>query len=87
MLAKEADTPFSGKDWLYEIKWDGYRAIAEINEGAVQLYSRNGISFVNNYLAVVNELKKIEIDAVLDGEIVVMDEEWKPKFSEITALR
>jgi bifunctional non-homologous end joining protein LigD len=49
MLAKDTDTPFSHEDWIYEIKWDGYRAIAEVNKGDVKLYSRNGNSFIANY--------------------------------------
>jgi bifunctional non-homologous end joining protein LigD len=58
MLAKESEEPFDDKNWLYEIKWDGYRAIAEIENGNVKLYSRNGISFENSYPLVVQELKK-----------------------------
>ncbi|HEX8677869.1 MAG TPA: hypothetical protein VF700_11645, partial [Segetibacter sp.] len=44
MLAKETDRPFSKEDWIFEIKWDGYRAIAEVNNKDVKLYSRKGIS-------------------------------------------
>ena len=80
MLAKEADEPFDDKDWLYEIKWDGYRAIAEVNNGDVRLYSRNGNTFENSYPVVVNELKKIRADAVIDGEIVVLNDEGHPEF-------
>ena len=83
MLAKETDTPFDDKDWLFEIKWDGYRAIAEIKDGSVLLYSRNGNSFFNNYLLVANELKNIKHDAVLDGEIVVLNDDGKPDFQKL----
>jgi len=80
MLAKESEEPFDDKDWLYEIKWDGYRAIAEIENKNVKLYSRNGITFENSYPVVVSELKKIRADAVLDGEIVVLNDEGLPEF-------
>ena len=80
MLAKETEEPFDDKDWLYEIKWDGYRAIAEVNKGSVKLYSRNGNTFENSYPIVANELKKIRADAVLDGEIVVLNDEGYPEF-------
>ena len=80
MLAKETEEPFDDKDWLYEIKWDGYRAIAEINKGDVKLYSRNGNTFENSYPIVVDELRKIKPKAVLDGEIVVLNEEGHPEF-------
>ncbi|MES2284128.1 MAG: DNA ligase D [Bacteroidota bacterium] len=80
MLAKETDIPFSDKDWIYEIKWDGYRAIAEINKNNISLYSRNGNTFNASYPIVVNELKKLNINAVVDGEIVVMDKNGKSDF-------
>ncbi|MGZ8224001.1 MAG: ATP-dependent DNA ligase [Methylobacter sp.] len=40
MPAKETESPFDDKDWIFEIKWDGYRAIAELNKANVKLYSR-----------------------------------------------
>lgn len=80
MLAKETDTPFNDKDWVFEIKWDGYRALAEIEKGEVKLYSRKGNSFNELYPSVVKELEKISAEAILDGEIVVTDEEGKPDF-------
>lgn len=83
MLAKETSKAFSSADWLYEIKWDGYRAIAEVNNTEVQLYSRNGNSFLQSYPLVVNELKKLKLNAVLDGEIVVLNEEGNPDFQKL----
>ncbi len=83
MLAKESDKPFSKEDWIYEIKWDGYRAIAEINNKDVKLYSRNGNSFLSTYPEVVEELSKMELNAVLDGEIVVLNEEGYPDFQKL----
>lgn len=80
MLAKETDKPFDDKEWIYEMKWDGYRAIAEVNEHDVSLYSRNGNTFNYSYPIIVDALKKLKIHAVLDGEIVVMDENGKSSF-------
>lgn len=80
MLAKETDEPFDDKDWIFEIKWDGYRAIAEVNMKKLRLYSRNGNSFENNYPVIVEELMKLNINAVLDGEVVVMNAEGNPSF-------
>jgi bifunctional non-homologous end joining protein LigD len=80
MLAKETDQPFDNKDWVFEIKWDGYRAIAEVNKSKVKFYSRNGNSFELNYPIVFDELKKLGINAVLDGEVVVMNESGIPSF-------
>lgn len=83
MLAKEADTPFSKEDWIYEIKWDGYRAIAEVNKKDVKLYSRKGNSFLSAYPEVVEELYKMKWNVVLDGEIVVLNEQGKPDFQKL----
>ncbi len=80
MLAKEIDKPFSDKEWVYEIKWDGYRAIAEVNKKKVELYSRNGNSFNASYPMVVEALQELKINAILDGEIVVLDEKGHPSF-------
>ena len=70
MLAKEAERPFSGKDWIFEIKWDGYRAIAYINDG-VSLRSRNNKELIDNFPE-LKELEKLTRNVVLDGEIVVI---------------
>ena len=83
MLARLHDAPFNDKNWIYEIKWDGYRAIAEINKKEVRLYSRNGLSFAPDYPVVYDELKKIKKQVVLDGEIVVTDNDGKPSFQLI----
>lgn len=80
MLAKEAPTPFSDEEWIYEIKWDGYRAIAEVEGVDVKLYSRNGNTFNASYPIVVDALKKLKLNAILDGEIVVMDENGRSNF-------
>ena len=80
MLARLHDKPFDDPAWIYEIKWDGYRAIAETDKADVKLYSRNGLSFKNDYPTVYAELGKIKKDAVRDGEIVALDKNGKPHF-------
>jgi DNA ligase D-like protein (predicted ligase)/DNA ligase D-like protein (predicted 3'-phosphoesterase) len=70
MLAKEAIKPFSSKDWIFEIKWDGFRAIAYVNE-KVSLRSRNNKELIGNFPE-LQELDQLTKDAVLDGEIVVI---------------
>lgn len=80
MLAKETEEPFDDTEWLFEIKWDGYRAIAEVSKSEVKLYSRNGNTFENSYPVVVSELKRLKINAVLDGEIAVLNDEGHPEF-------
>ncbi|HEX9008616.1 MAG TPA: DNA ligase D, partial [Patescibacteria group bacterium] len=80
MLATLTDQPFDKENWFFEIKWDGYRAITEIENGEVKLYSRNGLSFISKFPDLVKELKKIKHDAVLDGEVVVLSKNGKPSF-------
>lgn len=81
MLAKESTEPFSDKDWLFEIKWDGYRAIAEVENGRVLLYSRNGLDFREAYPIVADQLKNIKgKNVVVDGEIIVLDDGGEPNF-------
>ena len=72
MLAKVATEAFSDKDWVFEIKWDGFRAIAYIEE-PYRLKSRNGKELKNNFpeLQVLNKLGR---NIVVDGEIIVMHE-------------
>jgi bifunctional non-homologous end joining protein LigD len=80
MLASMVKEPFDHPDWIFEVKWDGYRAIAEIRDGDVSLFSRNGISFAKKFLPVVESLRKFGFDAVLDGEIIVADDQGRPDF-------
>ena len=81
MLAELTDHPFDDNDWVFEIKYDGYRAIADLDgKGNVELYSRNLLSFNHIYSSVVEQLKKIDHAAVLDGEVVIEDEKGKSNF-------
>ena len=79
MLATAAAKPFRDDNWLFEIKWDGYRAIAETGKN-VRLYSRNNIPLAERFPEIAESLKKLKFDAVLDGEIVAVDKTGKPSF-------
>ena len=73
MLAKSSDNkPFDSKDWAFEIKWDGYRAVADLRDG-IQLYSRNGLDFSAKFKKIVNQLGLQQHEMVLDGELVAYD--------------
>lgn len=83
MSATLSDEPaFDDPKWLFEIKWDGYRAVAELNGKDTRLYSRNGLSYNKAYPKIYNELVKMKIDAVLDGEVVVF-RDGMPSFQAI----
>jgi bifunctional non-homologous end joining protein LigD len=80
MLATLVKEPFDHPDWIFEVKWDGYRAVAEVRDRSVSLYSRNGISFEKKFFPIVEALRKFGFDAVLDGEIVVVDDQGRSDF-------
>jgi bifunctional non-homologous end joining protein LigD len=80
MLARVAQQPFSGKDWLFEIKWDGFRAIAYVNQ-TLSLRSRNQKELKYNFPE-LQELTQLTGNIVLDGEIVVV-KEGKPDFQAL----
>ncbi len=80
MLATIHKIPFDDKDWIFEIKWDGYRAIAETGKKDIKLYSRNGLDFSDRYPAIYQSLQKLKHKAVLDGEIVVLNGKSLPDF-------
>ncbi len=81
MLATLIAEPFDKQGWFFEIKWDGYRAIAEVERNKrVKLYSRNQNPFDKKYPNIVEALKKIKHACVLDGEIVALTKEGRPDF-------
>jgi bifunctional non-homologous end joining protein LigD len=80
MLATDTKEAFSDDQWIYEIKWDGYRALAELKGSSVRLYSRNGLSFNDTYPQIAEALSKLKLNAVLDGEIVALDQRGRPHF-------
>ena len=85
MLATAVDEPFDDKDWLFELKWDGYRALARIErDGAVSIASRNGNDFTAKFpeLAAMAEAFS-ERPVIVDGEIVVLDKEGRPSFGAL----
>src|SRR5205807_2282467 len=83
MLATLVDEPFDDDQWLFEIKWDGYRAVAFLDDGDVRLVSRNQNDFTAGFPEVAAALAKgvKAKQAVLDGEIVALDPEGRPSFS------
>jgi bifunctional non-homologous end joining protein LigD len=80
MLATLIEKPFDHPDWLFEVKWDGYRAVAVIRDKTVSLYSRNLISLNAKFSPIVESLNKSRFEAVLDGEIVVVDDHGHADF-------
>ncbi|KXK25887.1 MAG: putative ATP-dependent DNA ligase YkoU [candidate division WS6 bacterium OLB20] len=82
MLASVTDEPFSSKDWLFEIKYDGYRMLAVTGDEA-KLLSRNGKDYSAKFPGIMKELRQMSFNAVLDGEAVVQDEQGRTDFGAL----
>jgi bifunctional non-homologous end joining protein LigD len=80
MLATLVDEPFDDKKWVFEIKWDGFRLIAEKRGDSVKLWSRNGIDVTKRYRALLPALQKIKGSCVLDGELCALDAQGHSRF-------
>jgi bifunctional non-homologous end joining protein LigD len=80
MLATLTDKPFDDPDWLFETKWDGFRAIAVAQHGKTFLYSRNGNEVSGKYPVICKALAIIRHAAVFDGELVALDEQGRSRF-------
>jgi bifunctional non-homologous end joining protein LigD len=72
MLATLVDEAFDRAGWIFETKWDGYRAIASVQNGKAELYSRNQLSFNEIYAPIRSAVEKIPHNVVLDGEVVIL---------------
>lgn len=87
MLATLVDAPFDDPDWQYEVKWDGYRALAFINKGKVELLSRNNKSFNDQFYPIYEILRDWKLNAVIDGEILVLNEKGIADFGALQNWR
>lgn len=83
MLATLSDKAFNSKEWIFEIKWDGYRVISKKSKNSVSLTSRNLISFDKLFPSISRSVKNIKGDFVIDGEAVALDENNRPSFQQI----
>lgn len=87
MLATLVDKPFDDPDWVYEVKWDGYRALGFVNNGEVEIASRNSKSFNEKFYPIYNALKKWTANIILDGEIIVLNDKGVSDFSGLQGWR
>lgn len=87
MLATLVDEPFDNSNWVYEVKWDGYRTLAFLNNGEVDLLSRNNKSFNEKYYPIYDLLLSFKLNAVFDGEIVVINDKGISNFGKLQNWR
>ncbi|MDQ2933843.1 MAG: DNA ligase D [Chloroflexota bacterium] len=91
MLATAVADPFDNPDWLFEVKWDGYRVEAVVSDGKVRLYTRNRQNAATYFPDLAGPPDWIAArQAIVDGEVVALDEQGRPSFSllqEVSGLR
>ncbi len=84
-LASQADRPPAGADWVHELKLDGYRVQARIENGTVALLTRKGLDWTHRMSQLAAALKAIPATALLDGEVVVLDSAGLSSFADLQA--
>jgi len=87
MLATLVDKPFDETGWLYEVKWDGYRAIVYLKSGTAEMRSRNNKSFDEKFYPIHHALTQWKINAIIDGEIIVANDKGISSFSNLQNWR
>jgi bifunctional non-homologous end joining protein LigD len=83
MLATLIAEPFNSKDWIFEVKWDGFRAVAYKKNKKVELLSRNNKSFNTRFPEIVKALEKLPGSFVVDGELVILNQKGHPDFQKL----
>ncbi|PZC45694.1 MAG: bifunctional non-homologous end joining protein LigD [Chloroflexi bacterium] len=79
MLARLVREPFDSPDWIYELKWDGFRTVAFVEDGKVRLQSRNAKTMTSQFPEMEGLVKQVEADGLaIDGELVCLDEDGRP---------
>lgn len=86
MKATLVDAPFDDPGWIYEIKWDGYRAVSIVNDGSANLISRNNLPF-DQFSPINDLLESWKKNVVLDGEIVVLNQDGNANFGALQNWR
>ena len=83
MLCTLTKEVIQDKKYLYELKWDGYRIISYVDKGKVKMFSRSSVNYTHKYPIVAKALAALKHDIVLDGEVVVFNEQGLPDFDAL----
>jgi bifunctional non-homologous end joining protein LigD len=85
-LATLRDTPPEGADWLHEIKYDGYRTQCHLRASRPRLLTRRGYDWTERFGSLVDDIAGLAVDtAILDGEVVAIDEKGRPDYAKLQA--
>jgi len=79
-LVKEAP---ENEEYLFELKWDGYRIVSKVEDGVVRMNSRSGLDYTRKYPLISEALQNLNHDLMIDGEVVVLNDEGKPDFDTL----
>jgi bifunctional non-homologous end joining protein LigD len=79
MSARLVRTPFDREEWFFELKWDGFRCIAEKDRQGVRLYSRNQNDFKKRFPVIAEQINALD-NVILDGEVCALDDHGHPRF-------
>lgn len=83
-LASLRETPPAGDGWLHELKWDGYRMLADLVDGRARLRSRNGLDWTDEHPDIAAALERLGVrDAVFDGELIAVDTSGRDDFAAL----
>ncbi len=83
MLAESREQPFSGSEWIFELKYDGYRLLVAREDGEPLLLYRHGSDVTATFPEVARAVRALPCDVVMDGEVVVLDERGRPSFQRL----
>src|SRR3954464_1320038 len=83
MLCTLVKEPPADPDYLFEMKWDGYRIISYVENGKVRMDSRSGLDYTSKYPPIAGALSSLGHDVILDGEVVVFNAAGKPDFDAL----
>ncbi|RLJ77336.1 bifunctional non-homologous end joining protein LigD [Pedobacter alluvionis] len=83
MLCTLVKSPPISSDYIFEIKWDGYRIISKVELQQIRMNSRSGLDYTKRYPVIAEELNSLGHDVIIDGEVVVFTEEGKPDFDAL----
>jgi len=76
------EAPPRGDEWLHEVKWDGYRLLADLDDGIVKLRSRNGLDWTDDFPEIASALEALPVSSArFDGELVALDREGRSDFA------
>ncbi len=83
MLCTLVKDPVESDEYIFELKWDGYRILSRVQDGEVRMNSRSGLDYTSKYPLISEALSSLGHDLIVDGEVVVLNDEGKPDFDTL----